>query len=41
MWVEGTDIDCTDNILGGEIKVHMDFNSEFIEVDNDKFNVEG
>lgn len=37
MWIEGTDIDCTDNILGGEIKVHMDFNSEFIEVQADKF----
>ena len=31
MWVEGSDLDCTDNILGGEIKVHMEFNSEFKE----------
>lgn len=37
MWIEGTDIDCTDNILGGEIKIHMEFNSEFIEVDANKF----
>lgn len=32
MWIEGSDPECTDNILGGEIKVHMEFNSEFIEV---------
>ena len=32
MWVEGSDPECTDNILGGEIKVHMEFNSEFVEV---------
>lgn len=37
MWIEGADIDCTDNILGGEIKVHMEFNSEFVEVDANKF----
>lgn len=40
MWVEGTDPDCTDNILGGEIKVHMEFNSEFKEVDANKFDKE-
>ena len=40
MWIEGTDIDCTDNILGGEIKVHMEFNSEFKDVNNDKFDKE-
>ena len=28
LWLEGTDPDCTDNLLGGEIKVHMAFNSE-------------
>lgn len=27
LWIEGSDPDCTDNILGGEFKVHMDFNS--------------
>lgn len=32
MWIEGSDPECTDNILGGEVKVHMEFNSEFIEV---------
>lgn len=29
MWLEGSDPECTDNILGGEIKVHMEFKSEF------------
>ena len=37
MWLEGSDLDCTDNLLGGEIKVHMEFNSEFIEVSEKKF----
>jgi len=27
LWIEGSDPECTDNILGGEFKVHMDFNS--------------
>lgn len=31
LWVEGSDPECTDNILGGEFKVHMDFKSEFVE----------
>ena len=31
IWVEGSDPECTDNILGGEFKVHMDFNSEYVE----------
>jgi len=31
IWLEGNDVDCTDNILGGEIKLHMAFNSEFVE----------
>lgn len=31
MWLEGSDPECTDNILGGEIKLHMEFNSEFVE----------
>lgn len=30
IWLEGSDPDCTDNILGGEIKIQMNFNSEFI-----------
>ena len=29
IWIEGTDLECTDNILGGEIKIHMSFNSEY------------
>ena len=37
IWLEGSDLDCTDNLLGGEIKAHMEFNSEFIEVNDDKF----
>lgn len=40
MWIEGTDLDCTDNILGGEIKIHMEFNSEFKEIDQAKFQKE-
>ena len=31
IWLEGRDPECTDNILGGEIKLHMEFNSEFID----------
>ncbi len=31
LWLEGSDPECNDNILGGEIKIHMDFNSEFVE----------
>lgn len=29
MWIEGSDIECTNNIIGGEFKAHMEFNSEF------------
>ena len=31
LWIEGSDPECTDNILGGEFKVHMDFKSENLE----------
>lgn len=31
IWLEGTDPECNDNLLGGEIKIQMRFNSEFIE----------
>lgn len=31
IWIEGSDPECTDNILGGEFKVHLDFKSEFID----------
>lgn len=30
LWLEGSDPECVENILGGEIKIHMEFNSEFI-----------
>lgn len=31
IWLEGSDPECTDNILGGIFKIHMDFKSEVIE----------
>lgn len=31
LWLEGSDPECNDNVLGGEFKVHMEFNSEFVE----------
>ena len=31
LWIEGSDPECTDNILGGEFKVQMNFNSEHVE----------
>ncbi len=31
IWLEGNDPECNDNLLGGEIKIYMDFKSEFIE----------
>ena len=31
MWIEGTDPDCTDNILGGEFKAYMNFSFEDAE----------
>jgi len=31
VWLEGTDPECTDNLIGGEIKMHMAFNSENIK----------
>ena len=31
IWIEGNDPECTDNILGGEIKISMRFNSEIRE----------
>ena len=31
LWIEGSDLECTDNILGGEIKIQMNFNSEFVD----------
>jgi len=29
MWLEGTDVECNNNIIGGEFKASMTFNSEF------------
>lgn len=31
LWVEGADPECTDNILGGEFKIEMQFYSEHVE----------
>ena len=31
MWIEGSDPECTDNILGGEFKIHLDFKSQIID----------
>ena len=31
LWIEGSDLECNDNILGGEFKVQMNFNSEFVD----------
>lgn len=31
IWLEGDDPDCTDNIIGGELKSHIEFKSEFID----------
>lgn len=36
LWIEGSDPECTDNILGGEFKVHMDFKSENTEEEGDE-----
>lgn len=32
LWIEGSDPECNDNILGGEIKISMNFNSEHVEI---------
>lgn len=31
IWLEGSDPECTDNILGGEIKIDMNFKSEIVD----------
>ncbi len=31
IWLEGDDPDCTDNILGGEIKMHMEIREEYTD----------
>lgn len=34
IWLEGDDPDCIDNLLGGEIKMHMEIREEFKEKNN-------
>ena len=34
IWLEGDDPDCIDNILGGELKMHMEIREEFKEENN-------
>lgn len=36
IWLEGDDPDCVDNILGGEIKMHMEIREEHKEQKNEK-----
>ena len=31
IWIEGTDRECTDDLLGGEFQVRMNFNSTYID----------
>lgn len=31
IWLEGDDPDCTDNLLGGEIKMHMEIREEYTD----------
>lgn len=31
IWIEGSDPDCTDELVGGEFKFYMNFNSEYVE----------
>ena len=38
IWLEGDDPDCVDAILGGEIKMHVDFREEHIEQEENKKN---
>ncbi|MGM9879258.1 MAG: hypothetical protein ACI31R_04465 [Bacilli bacterium] len=34
IWLEGDDPDCLNNLIGGEIKMHMDITEEHIEQEN-------
>ena len=36
IWLEGDDPDCTDNILGGEIKMHMEIREEYYETEENE-----
>ena len=31
IWIEGSDVDCVDDIIGGEVKMHMNLTEEHIE----------
>ena len=33
VWLEGDDPECVDSIIGGELKLNMEFNEEFLEND--------
>ena len=33
IWLEGDDPDCLNNLIGGEIKMHMDIYEEHIDED--------
>ena len=34
VWIEGDDPECVNNILGGEMKMHMDIYEEHVEEKN-------
>ena len=36
VWIEGDDPECKNDLLGGEIKLHMDFTEEHVEKSNKK-----
>ena len=36
VWIEGDDPDCMDNLIGGEIKMHIDFREEHIKQEDGK-----
>ena len=38
IWVEGDDPECTDDLIGGEIKMHMTLTEEHIAQDDQNTN---
>ncbi len=36
IWIEGNDPECKNDLLGGEIKLHMDFTEEHVKIKNNK-----
>ena len=36
VWIEGDDPECKNDLLGGEIKMHMSFTEEHVEVKKNK-----